>query len=142
MSGSVGSLVLTADATLVDERRVMFSAPASGPFSNEARLSVVGGSVEELIADEHAIQESGDAAPYLDRIVQRAHLVMARQPSSSRARTNYGLALFAIGSLADAEAEFAQALRLDPQDYLATASLARVWAAQDRLDEAQRFRHG
>ena len=90
-----------------------------------------------LIEADPFAPESEANADYLDRIVLRTRLVATRQPYSSRARANYGLALFAIGSLGDAEKEFSEARRLDPDDYLANASLARVWAAQDRLDEAR-----
>lgn len=60
----------------------------------------------------------------------------AAQPGSARARCSLGVALVNAGRLTEAAAQFAEALRLDPQDAEAHAGLGGILAQNGNLAEA------
>jgi serine/threonine-protein kinase len=71
-----------------------------------------------------------EAIPYLTAAV-------AIRPRSMRAHGRLGVALYAQGKLAEAEAEFGEASRLDPGDAAAHVTLGVVLRDQGKLAEAE-----
>ena len=59
---------------------------------------------------------------------------IAARPSNARARTSYGMALFASGRNVEAESHLRAAVQLDPRDVTALVNLGSVLCAQGRLD--------
>lgn len=64
---------------------------------------------------------------------------VVRAPANHRARTNFGISLTIDGQLAEAEAQFREALRLEPKDAAIPANLCNVLGQQGRLAEAAEF---
>lgn len=64
---------------------------------------------------------------------------VAHAPTNHRARTNLGIALTLEGRLAEAEAQFREAFRLEPNDAAIPANLCNVIGQQGRIAEAVAF---
>ena len=60
----------------------------------------------------------------------------AKRPGNAFAQNNLGLALFAAGRVAEAQARYAQALQLDPANAQAHYNLANILAEGGRLPQA------
>jgi len=96
--------------------------------------------VEWPIESEHSQLLASDQI--LSDILDRSQRDVERHPSSPRARINLGLAFLTAGKPDDAIASFREALQLDPHNYVAATTLAKVLVNRGRYDEAERLYRG
>lgn len=68
-----------------------------------------------------------------------AEQALQRDPNEDDARNHRGLALFHLGEYAEAEAAFARAVELAPENGLYWSNLAGALREQGRLEEAERL---
>jgi Flp pilus assembly protein TadD len=115
------------------------SAPSSNPFV--ASLPVIVTKVKDTV--EVSWDHESAAAPYastesmLERLSNQAKRDTLRLPRSARAHANFGAALAKADRLDEAVLELETALSLEPNDYLAGVTLARVHVNQGHLDKAK-----
>lgn len=72
----------------------------------------------------------------MKNFVDASHAEVERYPNSPRAHTNYGLALLKEGLFNEASNQFEEALKLNPNLYIALVNLARTKIRLGRLEEA------
>jgi Flp pilus assembly protein TadD len=116
------------------------SAPSSNPLV--ASLPVIVTKVNDTV--EVSWDQESAAAPYasaesmLERLSNQAKRDTLRFPGSARAHANFGAALAKADRLDEAILELEIALSIEPNDYLAGVTLARVYVHQGNFDKAKK----
>lgn len=127
-------------AFLNERHRFWMERPPASPFVGGGTIGFTEGGQEFTEdTDSYSLsdQEHLSAEALLDEIIVQSRRDVERFPSSARTHANLGLALFNRGHVEEAAAAFEAALGRDPNQYIATANLARIWVLQDRLTDAQ-----
>ena len=122
-----------------DEPEFRVNSPASNLF-------IVVGPIDVVKSDDHidlAWREPDyhtqipEAENFLDDAVARSERDVDKHPESSRARTNFGVALMNADRVDEAIVEFESALRIDPSHYAALAHLVTARFRQGEVDQAE-----
>ena len=116
------------------------NAPSNNKLLPSANASVSrpqGKLVEIDWSQEADKMPSASSEDFLTGIESSARKQTDRFPKSSRAHANLGVALLKHGRAEDALQELELALKLDPRNYLASVTLARLHFTQGRFIESQ-----
>ncbi len=84
-------------------------------------------------------EPTGFAEHVWSSFIESSRRDVHRSPHSARAYANLGLALVKAGRLEEAKVELQRALALDPVDYLAAMTLARLRLNQGAFEDAERL---
>jgi tetratricopeptide (TPR) repeat protein len=109
---------------------------ASAPIAITKHPTSVGIDWAVIDAPSNAVASDVSA-----QLITRARIQVQRYPNSARSHTNLGIALLNSGNLADAREEFERALRIDPKQFVAASSLARIKVELNDFEGAQAIYH-
>ncbi len=125
------------------EPRFLLDPPSTNLFVSAPSVSLTQHKGQDQLGvewtDEYAVPSAATplSAEILADVLERLRRDVGRYPSSARTHANLGQALLNCGQMDEAGTEFEMALRLDPENYVALASLAKVRVLQGRLDDAE-----
>jgi tetratricopeptide (TPR) repeat protein len=115
------------------------TAPNSNPLV--ASLPVVVTKVKDVVEvswnQEPGAGQRDSAESVLERLSNQAKRDTLRFPGSARAHANFGVALAKAERLDEAIAELEEAVSIEPNDYLAGVTLARVYVSKGDHDRAR-----
>src|SRR5438552_3910744 len=112
--------------------------PDSSTMTPSSPVSLIKEGDEILLewSQPQPITDTGIAQKLVSDLVASARRTVERYPNSSKAHTNLGLALLNSGDTPHAIEEFNAALNIDPDNYVAGTQLAKIFVAQNRLEDA------
>jgi len=115
------------------------TAPSINPLV--ATLPIVVTKVKDMVevscTNEPSTGARTGAEGVLEQLSNEAKKDTLRFPQSARAHANFGVALAKAGRLEEAVVELETALSLEPTDYLAGVTLARVYVNQANYEKAR-----
>ncbi len=117
--------------------------PPKAPYLVRMPISIELGqgiSAEWLISEPEG-RTSGQSNVILDEVISRIAGEVARHPRSVRAKVNLATALINAGRTDDSVDQLKDALRLEPLNYAAQLTMARVLIVNGRLTEAEEIYH-
>lgn len=113
--------------------------PPKTPYIVRMPISIELGqgiSAEWLISEPEG-RTSGKSNVILDEVISRIAREVARYPQSARAKVNLATALLNAGRTDESLDQLRNVLRLEPLNYAAQLTMARVLIVQGRLTEAE-----
>lgn len=96
-------------------------------------------SVEIDWSEQNPAPTTASSESVLNRMEQSVRQYAVRFPQSARAHANLGVALLKMGQTKDAYEELTTALEIDPNNYLAGLTIARLHLLDGRISEAEDF---
>ena len=115
------------------------TGPMTSPLveAGPASVSKNGDSIEVFWGIETHAEPAGFAEQIMASVVESARKDAYRFPKSARSRANLALALIKAGRINEAATELQLALEIDPADYFAVFTLARLHFIAGNISEAE-----
>jgi tetratricopeptide (TPR) repeat protein len=124
--------------------RFELNAPSNNtllPFANASVSRKDDSSVEINWSKEDPAPTTPSSESVIEGIEQSVRRSTVRFPQSARAHANLGIALLKRGETREAYKELTMALELEPSNYLAGLTMARLHFAEGRIKEAEDCYH-
>jgi tetratricopeptide (TPR) repeat protein len=107
------------------------------PFTNASLTRKDDRSVEIDWAELDSSSTAASSGKVLSEMEESVRRNTMRFPGSARAHANLGVALLKMGQTKEAFEELTTALEIDPENYLASLTLARLHLAEGRIKDAE-----
>jgi tetratricopeptide (TPR) repeat protein len=107
------------------------------PFTNASLTRKEDRSVEIDWAELDSSSTAASSGKVLSDMEESVRRNTMRFPGSARAHANLGVALLKMGQTKEAFEELTTALEIDPENYLASLTLARLHLAEGRIKDAE-----